>query len=542
MHAWDAPYAESYHRHFGGAVRSCITNLPYRIYLCMARRTRSGAQFSPFEDLPHLSHRPVEIIQTSINLDDLLEQAIDNAQQRAAYIDSLNMENVPELDLEDDDWEDMGPIASVPPSPVSSLPSSPSLSPASSPPDSPASSRSTSPVPSPSAPPAPTAGGSHPAPAADDDDDDDDDDDPEMPALIGRVYRLRQDQPNNHPAVVGIHKIRQQLSAKMRRKARRQAKVKASSPYDRQPKERHSQKHREQLPHQTSVDAAIPTCLWGHLRTLEELKQAGGQVLKWNGKDPKLVLDVHGRIIVILIGTPEDPDWDKVIKDAIKAMKRARRHGARRGLFKTGDMHHRRGRYLPLHSGVSFGGGQQRPGNLVHGKEYRCIVKHLLKNKSIRRIAGLQSTATFNCGPRSVAYDHLDFLNLAGGLCPLTVGGNFDHEKGAHLYLHQVDLIIECPSTASLLIPSACMSHGNTPLQLGETRCSITQYAAGGLFRWAGYGYQSAKSLLSQPGGADIKAAVDGVPGSRWKAALDLFSKYDELESDRATVFGFQAS
>ncbi|KAJ7271571.1 hypothetical protein C8J57DRAFT_1064738 [Mycena rebaudengoi] len=286
-----------------------------------------------------------------------------------------------------------------------------------------------------------------------------------------------------------------------------------------------------------------------------------------NPRDPKLVLDVHGRIIVILIGTPEDPDWDEVIKDAIKAMKRARRHGARRGLFKTGDMRHRRGRYLPLHSGVSFGGGQQRPGNLVHGKEYRRIVKHLLKNKSIRRIAGFQSSAlamyapklyrhycqtlkgvferqpglvhnfsnsifpaaTFNCGPRSVAYDHLDFLNRAGGLCPLTVGGNFDHEKGAHLYLHQVDLIIECPSAASLLIPSACMSHGNTPLQPGETRCSITQYAAGGLFRWAGYGYQSAKSLLSQPGGADIKAAVDGVPGSRWKAALDLFSKYDEL-------------
>ncbi|KAJ7254901.1 hypothetical protein C8J57DRAFT_1473496, partial [Mycena rebaudengoi] len=270
----------------------------------MARRTRSGAQFSPFEDLPHLSHRPIEIIQTSINLDDLLEQAIDNAQQRAAYIDSLNMEyraylaragvDVPELDLEDDDWEDMGPIASVPPSPVSSLPSSPSLSPASSPPDSPASSRSTSPVPSPSAPPAPTAGGSHPAPAAGDEDDDD----PEMPALIGRVYRLRQDQPNNHPAVVGIHKIRQQLSAKMRRKARRQAKAKASSPYDRQPKERHSQKHREQLPHQTSVDAAsLPASGGGswiglrgrgsksrrHLRTLEELKQAGGQVLKWNG-------------------------------------------------------------------------------------------------------------------------------------------------------------------------------------------------------------------------------------------------------------------
>ncbi|KAJ7225149.1 hypothetical protein C8J57DRAFT_1093561, partial [Mycena rebaudengoi] len=293
------------------------------------------------------------------------------------------------------------------------------------------------------------------------------------------------------------------------------------------------------------------------------------------------ILDVHGRIIAVLVGTPEDPDWDEVIRDALKEMKRARRRGVRRGIFKAKDMRHRRGQYLPLVTGVSFGGGQQvAPGNLVHSREYRRIVKRLLRNKSIRRIAGFQLSvlamyapklyryycktlkgvfdhhpglihnfsnsvypaATFNCGPRSVAYDHLDFLNLAGGLCPLTVGGRFDHKKGAHLYLRQLKLIIKSPSGASLLIPSACMNHGNTPLQPGETRCSITQYVAGGLFRWAEYGYQSGKALLSQPGGASLKAAVDGVPRSRWKAALELFSKYNELEADRAAVFGYKAS
>ncbi|KAJ7206715.1 hypothetical protein C8J57DRAFT_1541288 [Mycena rebaudengoi] len=562
----------------------------------MARRTRSGAQFSPYEDIPHFTHRPLEVIQTDINLDDVFEQAIEYATQRAAYLDNLTMEyrahlartgmELPELDSddedwEDEDWEDLDPVASVPPSPSSSQPSSASASTASS--------RSTSPMPS--SPPSPTASipvpttsasastaaaaatTYHPTPAGESDDDDDD---PEMPRLVGRVHRLRQDQPAGHPAVTGIHRRRRGDAATKRRKARCQAKAKASSPYEHQPKERHSQKHREQSPHRSALDAEeLPASGGGswlgargkgrkgrRLWTLDELKREGDRVLEWNGKDPKLILDVHGRIIAVLVGTPEDPDWDQVIRDSLKEMKRARRRGARRGIFKAKDMRHRRGQYLPLVTGVSFGGGQQRPGNLVHSREYRRIVKQLLRNKSIRRIAGFQSSALamyapklyryycktlkgprhLTAGPRSVAYDHLDFLNLAGGLCLLTVGGRFDHKKGAHLYLRQLKLIIESPSGASLLIPSACMNHGNTPLQPGETRCSITQYAAGGLFRWAEYGYQSGKALLSQPGGASLKAAVDGVPGSRWKAALELFSKYNELEADRAAVFGYKAS
>ncbi|KAJ6626308.1 hypothetical protein B0H10DRAFT_2303954 [Mycena sp. CBHHK59/15] len=38
-------------------------------------------------------------------------------------------------------------------------------------------------------------------------------------------------------------------------------------------------------------------------------------------------------------------------------------------------------------------------------------------------------------------------------------------------------------------MPSGCVDHGNTPLQPGETRTSMTQYAAGGLFRWVAYDF-----------------------------------------------------
>ncbi|KAJ7263031.1 hypothetical protein C8J57DRAFT_1231629 [Mycena rebaudengoi] len=103
--------------------------------------------------------------------------------------------------------------------------------------------------------------------------------------------------------------------------------------------------------------------------------------------------------------------------------------------------------------------------------------------------------------------------------------------------MRKLKLLIDFPAGASLIVPSAFMDHGNTPIQAGETRYSLTQYAAGGLFRWVKYGFQTAKSLLSLPGGKELVASFDGVPGSRWRWALDLFSKVDELDADRCSVF-----
>ncbi|KAJ7707100.1 hypothetical protein B0H14DRAFT_2547683 [Mycena olivaceomarginata] len=144
---------------------------------------------------------------------------------------------------------------------------------------------------------------------------------------------------------------------------------------------------------------------------------------------------------------------------------------------------------------------------------------------------------TFNCGD-AVTFEHCDFLNLVHNFCPITNGGDFNHKKGGHLCLRQIDLIIEFPPNSTILAMSGCMDHGNTPIQPGESRYSITQFTAGGLFRWVAYGFQTAKSLLAQTGGKEIRDGFDGVPGSRWKWALDLLSKYDELETDRAEVFG----
>jgi hypothetical protein len=147
---------------------------------------------------------------------------------------------------------------------------------------------------------------------------------------------------------------------------------------------------------------------------------------------------------------------------------------------------------------------------------------------------------TYNLGPQSVTFDHVDDLNRPLGWCAVTNAvpndGGFDHQKSAHLYLKQLKLVIEFPPAATSLFPSAVINHGNTPLSPNETRYSITQYAAGGLFRWVKYGFRTAKQVLAQ-GGRTLKDALDGAPGKRLNDGLDLFSTVDGLATDHAACF-----
>ncbi|KAJ6477130.1 hypothetical protein C8R47DRAFT_974832 [Mycena vitilis] len=290
-------------------------------------------------------------------------------------------------------------------------------------------------------------------------------------------------------------------------------------------------------------------------------------------RNPLLILDRDGRIIAVFVGAPEDPEWPEVVSKAMAALDEARRDGIRTGAFDDGDEFHRRGLFLKVGGGVSYGGGQRRPGNLVNPPLVAQLFNRLRENPYVRRLCGFQSSAlrtfgpeifddyvttlgalfdhhpglqhnftnsvfpaiTFNLGPQSVTFEHADELNNPLGLCAVTNGGDFDPRKSAHLYLKQLKLVVEFPPGATSLIPSAVVDHGNTPLAANETRYSITQYAAGGLFRWVKYGFRTAKQLLSQPGGRALKASIDGTPGQRHGEGVGLFSKVDHLLPGRFT-------
>lgn len=129
-------------------------------------------------------------------------------------------------------------------------------------------------------------------------------------------------------------------------------------------------------------------------------------------------------------------------------------------------------------------------------------------------------TAAFNLGPNIWTFKHRDTLNLAYGWCAIHALGNFDPKKGGHLVLWELQLVIEFPPGALVLIPSAVVTHSNTPVAEGDARSSFTQYMPGGLFQWGrlrlllgrGLQTQEPRSLLQAVGGT--ASEVGNGPGA----------------------------
>lgn len=141
-----------------------------------------------------------------------------------------------------------------------------------------------------------------------------------------------------------------------------------------------------------------------------------------------------------------------------------------------------------------------------------------------------------NTSSRATAYMHNDHANLAFGWCGLSSLGDFDHTKGGHLILQQLGVVVEFPPGSTILLPSATVTHGNTPISPHEKRASLVHYAAGGLFRWVEYGMRSWKTLKAEDPEEAARLWKER-RNTRLSFALSLFSKVDELVADHAEVY-----
>lgn len=137
--------------------------------------------------------------------------------------------------------------------------------------------------------------------------------------------------------------------------------------------------------------------------------------------------------------------------------------------------------------------------------------------------------ATVNFGPVTCTFDHVDPANLPFGLCAVTALGSFDHTRGGHLVLWHLKLIIEFPAGATALLPSAVLRHSNIATQPGETRYSLTQYGAGGLFRWVDQGMQPTAAYMGSLSGKEWEAEMKR-SAARWQEGIKLFSKLTSLQ------------
>ncbi|KAE9388726.1 hypothetical protein BT96DRAFT_749125, partial [Gymnopus androsaceus JB14] len=117
--------------------------------------------------------------------------------------------------------------------------------------------------------------------------------------------------------------------------------------------------------------------------------------------------------------------------------------------------------------------------------EYKeTLTEHIQQNPKLCPTSSqtVFAATTVNFGPCTVTPPHLDAGNIAHGWCANTALGNYDPDKGGHLVLWNLKLIIRFPPSATILFPSALITHSNIPVQPSEERRSIVQYSAGGLF------------------------------------------------------------
>lgn len=95
--------------------------------------------------------------------------------------------------------------------------------------------------------------------------------------------------------------------------------------------------------------------------------------------------------------------------------------------------------------------------------------------------------------------------------------------------LWDLKVVIEFPPGSTILIPSATLRHSNVGIRKGERRYSVTQYAAGGLFRWVDQGFQPSAAYYD---GLSVgeKASMADVSKRRWEEGIGLFSTLESLQ------------
>lgn len=136
---------------------------------------------------------------------------------------------------------------------------------------------------------------------------------------------------------------------------------------------------------------------------------------------------------------------------------------------------------------------------------------------------------TINLGPTTCTFDHMDPGNLPFGWCSVTALGPFNPTLGGHLVLWDLQLVIEFPPGSTILLPSATLRHSNVGICEGECRYSVTQFAAGGLFRWVDQGFQPS-TVYYNGLSAEAKAGISDAGKRHWELGVGLFSKLEALQ------------
>lgn len=132
---------------------------------------------------------------------------------------------------------------------------------------------------------------------------------------------------------------------------------------------------------------------------------------------------------------------------------------------------------------------------------------------------------SFNFGPATVCFTHTDTENDTCNWCHIVALGTYDCDKGGQAVFPDLKLVIRFPCGANMLIPSAILRHGNTPIGPQEKRMSLTQYCAEGLIRWVECGFRTVK-MLEVESPEEYRKYLAGL-GERTRESCKLFERVE---------------
>ncbi|THU78146.1 hypothetical protein K435DRAFT_876959 [Dendrothele bispora CBS 962.96] len=281
-------------------------------------------------------------------------------------------------------------------------------------------------------------------------------------------------------------------------------------------------------------------------RSLAWFKENGFQVVEFDGSASIPIVDSKGRVLAVAAKKIDTPQYNQDTADAANAIDEAREAAC----FKPSEQKGKRGsNFAALAYGNSYGKGQPRPMRL--GGPRMGLMENLLNRPCFAHIAHHQSSAYVTFSPKNYKYYfegnrklyaklpdlHSNFpksefaciTNTAHGMCAVTALGSFNPKLGGHLVLWDLKLLIEFPPGCTILLPSALLRHSNTSVQAHETRYSVTQYTAGGIWRWLDSGGQTKVNLkLNNPEEwQELQTRKQG----RRERVLDMFSTLEEIKA-----------
>ncbi|EIM79813.1 uncharacterized protein STEHIDRAFT_69087, partial [Stereum hirsutum FP-91666 SS1] len=285
------------------------------------------------------------------------------------------------------------------------------------------------------------------------------------------------------------------------------------------------------------------------------------------------LVDSSGRILAKCVGKPPgDPTWDETCARALAAMNSARDRVTSPQRPDEG----RRGNFKSLFTGYSYGGGQKYPMPLDMKNATNVeIAEELCANPDIQRIAHYASTAyasaapklfrqiddalielegelpdlqrpfpqsvyptvTFNLGDEVCTDLHHDFLNWIFSWCAIHCLGEHNFRLGGHLILWEWKIVIQFPPGTTILVPSACVAHGNTAIVDGKVRKSFTEYVPGGLLRFHRYKFRTEAQFRTEDPEGWARMKKEGK--ARFEEGIGMYSTLDSLKEDMKNYLRF---